>query len=255
MKKLFRPLAPASRARGAVTTVLMLSVGLCLHGGAAVADTTLASCSGTATVDTWVGTQGSYAGRCFSNFTVGAAVLVTVTPLPGADFSGSLQPCVQDFQSPAHGGCVNGPPIFENGTQVSGETSKTLCLDHSGWWNLSVKAGGRDPATGSFAAEVTAAAPSVPGAPQNLTAATRSPKGVALTWLAPPPAECSSPVTGYRILRGTSSGGEALLSSVGNVTQYADTATKKGVTYYYRVTAVNAAGEGPASNEASAPAR
>jgi hypothetical protein len=49
-------------------------------------------------------------------------------------------------------------------------------------------------------------------------------------------------------------GAEAFLVSIGNVTSYRDTNVKRGTTYYYKVTAVNAAGESPLSNEASATA-
>jgi hypothetical protein len=96
---------------------------------------------------------------------------------------------------------------------------------------------------------------SVPGAPQNLTAATAAKgKGVQLNW-SPPTSDGGSPITGYNIYRGTASGNETLLTSVGNVTSFKDTSTRRGQTYYYFITAVNAAGEGPASNEASAKAK
>jgi len=39
------------------------------------------------------------------------------------------------------------------------------------------------------------------------------------------------------------------------VTSFKDTSTTRGQTYFYRVTAVNAVGEGPASSEASAVAK
>jgi fibronectin type 3 domain-containing protein len=94
----------------------------------------------------------------------------------------------------------------------------------------------------------------VPSAPQNLTAGPAKGKGVQLSW-SPPSTDGGSPITGYNIYRGTASGGEALLTSVGNVTSYKDTSTSRGATYYYYVTAVNAVGEGPKSNEASAKAK
>jgi fibronectin type 3 domain-containing protein len=43
--------------------------------------------------------------------------------------------------------------------------------------------------------------------------------------------------------------------ALGNVTSYRDSATSRGVRYYYVITAVNAIGEGPLSNEATAVAR
>jgi hypothetical protein len=93
-----------------------------------------------------------------------------------------------------------------------------------------------------------------PSAPQNLTAAAAKGKGIQLSWSAPA-SNGGSPITGYNIYRGTTSGGEALLASVGNVTSYKDTTTTRGRTYYYIVKAVNAVGEGPGSNEASAVAK
>jgi fibronectin type 3 domain-containing protein len=68
------------------------------------------------------------------------------------------------------------------------------------------------------------------------------------------PKDGGSAITGYRIYRGASSGSETFLTSVGNVTSYKDAGTERGRVYYYKVSAVNAVGEGPKSNEASAKA-
>jgi subtilisin family serine protease len=94
----------------------------------------------------------------------------------------------------------------------------------------------------------------VPTAPRNLSARAARPRGNALTWQVPS-SNGGSAVTGYRIYRGTTSGNHTLLASVGTGTQYTDTATTSGVRYYYVVRAVNAAGEGPPSSQASAVAR
>lgn len=74
-----------------------------------------------------------------------------------------------------------------------------------------------------------------------------------MSWLAPS-SDGGSAVTGYRVYRGSSGGGETLLASVGNVTSYSDGSVVPGSTYFYRVSAVNSAGEGPLSNEVSATA-
>lgn len=108
--------------------------------------------------------------------------------------------------------------------------------------------------TATSTATATPPGITVPSAPQNLTAAPARGKGVQLTW-SPPASNGGSPITGYNIYRGTSSGGEVFLTSVGNVTSFKDNQTVRGQTYYYIVTAVNAVGEGPASNEASAVAK
>ncbi len=63
-----------------------------------------------------------------------------------------------------------------------------------------------------------------------------------------------SAITSYKIYRGTTSGGEALLATVaGTQSLYDDpTATDPSAVYFYRVTAVNAQGESCGNNEVSA---
>lgn len=111
---------------------------------------------------------------------------------------------------------------------------------------------------GSRSNEVSATpqAPTAPSAPQNITAKTGSgkAKGVALAWQGPA-SDGRAAIAGYRIYRGTASGGEAFLTAVGKVLSYKDSATVAGTVYFYRVSAVNAVGEGPQSNEAFAKAR
>lgn len=93
-----------------------------------------------------------------------------------------------------------------------------------------------------------------PTAPQSLTAkhagGPNSGK-IKLDWTAPA-SNGGGAVTGYKIYRGTTSGGEAYVTTVGNVLSWTDTGLTKGRTYYYQVSALNSAGEGPRSNEASA---
>src|SRR6266700_3658799 len=62
-------------------------------------------------------------------------------------------------------------------------------------------------------------------------------------------------ISSYRIMRGTASGAETLLTSVsGNQTTYNDTtATDPTKTYYYKVLAVNGAGTSCGNNEVAAP--
>jgi hypothetical protein len=87
----------------------------------------------------------------------------------------------------------------------------------------------------------------VPGAPSVTAVAGNG--SVALTWSAPN--DGGSPITGYDVYQGTSSGEETLL---GVVTAPADTDTTviNGNTYYYEVSAINGVGEGPFSAEVSA---
>ena len=82
----------------------------------------------------------------------------------------------------------------------------------------------------------------VPGAP-TLNSATAGNGSVALSWSAPVRTAARA-ITGYKVYRGTSSGGETLLTTLGTVTSWTDTAVANGTTYYYQVSAVNAVGEG-----------
>jgi Fibronectin type III domain len=88
-----------------------------------------------------------------------------------------------------------------------------------------------------------------PGAPTGLQA-TGGNNSVSLSWTGP----SGSTVTGYDIYRGTSPGLESPTPIATGVptTSYADNSAVNGTTYYYRVIAVNGAGPGPQSNEASA---
>ena len=108
--------------------------------------------------------------------------------------------------------------------------------------------------TGPASAPATATPATVPGAPRNLNAKPGSPRGVSLTWQAPT-SNGGAAITGYRIYRSTSTGTETFLIAVGTVTSFTDTTTTSGGRYYYKVTAVNAVGEGPQSAEANARAK
>lgn len=89
----------------------------------------------------------------------------------------------------------------------------------------------------------------VPAAPLGLSATKQSNSPtVRLSWTAPD--NGGTAITGYKIYRGTASGGETLLATVGGAgTSYTDSTAAAGTTYYYQVSAVNAVGEGPRSCE------
>jgi fibronectin type 3 domain-containing protein len=73
---------------------------------------------------------------------------------------------------------------------------------------------------------------------------------VALTWVA-----STSTVSGYRVYRGTTSGGPYTLISSGlvSVLTYTDSTVQAGATYFYVVTAVDSSGnESAFSNEVPA---
>jgi PKD domain-containing protein/S-layer family protein/BACON domain-containing protein/fibronectin type III domain protein len=85
--------------------------------------------------------------------------------------------------------------------------------------------------------------PAQPAAPR-LISATRDSSGVTITWFEPD--NSGSPLTGYKIYRGTTRGAETLLATIGpSAPRYLDAMAAPGVQYVYRVSALNALGEGP----------
>ena len=83
-----------------------------------------------------------------------------------------------------------------------------------------------------------------PSAPLNLSGASAT-NAIDLTW-STPSAPGSSPITDYRIEYGTNAGGPFITFDDGVSTDTSTTVTglTNGVTYYFRVTAVNAVGDG-----------
>jgi len=89
-----------------------------------------------------------------------------------------------------------------------------------------------------------------PNAPTDLTTEAGD-SHVNMTWSSPA-FDGGSPITNYRIYRGTTFGAEALLAEIGNVLNYNDTSVTNGITYYYKVCAVNGIGESALSDVAIA---
>jgi hypothetical protein len=96
-----------------------------------------------------------------------------------------------------------------------------------------------------FATPGESAGPTIPGAP---SITVRRDAGVAhLTWSESD--DGGSPITNYKIYRGTTSGGETLLKNVGTATQYDDATAAPNTTYYYKITATNSLGTSCGNNE------
>ena len=94
--------------------------------------------------------------------------------------------------------------------------------------------------------EASATPLAVPAAPTNLTA-TAGNQQVSLSWTA-----STGTVTGYHVKRSTTNGSGYTQIGAPTTTTFTDTGLTNGTTYYYVVTAVNAAGESGNSNQASA---
>ena len=82
---------------------------------------------------------------------------------------------------------------------------------------------------------------------QSCLAGERDNQGSYLKWL--PPDNGGTEISSYKIYRGTASGGETYLGTTGNKLAYNDRSADPAVTdYYYKVTGINAQGEGVYSN-------
>src|SRR4029079_18370144 len=75
--------------------------------------------------------------------------------------------------------------------------------------------------TGPASNSLSATPATLPGAPI-LNSATRGNGQVTLAWSAPS-TNGGSPISNYKVYRGTTSGGETLLTTLGNVTSFTDT--------------------------------
>ena len=101
---------------------------------------------------------------------------------------------------------------------------------------------------GPDSSQVSATPLAVPNAPSSL-AASAAANSVSMTWNAP--ADNGSAITAYAVYRSTTSGvlGSPIAHPTGS--SFTDTGLTNGTTYYYTVTATNAAGEGPDSGQVS----
>ncbi|MEM3006881.1 MAG: fibronectin type III domain-containing protein [Candidatus Nitrosotenuis sp.] len=105
----------------------------------------------------------------------------------------------------------------------------------------------------ALAQPTSSSSATAPGAPTNLSATAVSPTQVNLIWNAPSNIG-SSPITGYKIEVKLGSGSYSTLTSNTGTTSttYQHTGLATGTTYTYKVSAVNSAGAGSTSPEASA---
>lgn len=103
---------------------------------------------------------------------------------------------------------------------------------------------------GDLSDEVAATVPTVPEAPENLTAMGGD-SYIQLTWNGPA-WDGGIPITNYTIYRGLALDDETLFATIGNTLIFNNTGAVNGVTYYYKVSASNRLGEGALSQEASA---
>jgi hypothetical protein len=148
---------------------------------------------------------------------------------------------------------VSGGPYTTIATGVTATTfSDTgLAASTTYYYVVSATNSGGESANSLEASATTQAAPSIPPAPTGLTAtAKKQPGRIGLTWSA------STGATSYNVKRATVSGGPYTTVATGvTTTSYTNTGLATGTTYYYVVSAVNAAGESSNSAQASATAK
>jgi len=90
---------------------------------------------------------------------------------------------------------------------------------------------------------------SLASAPQSLSASLSGTSNINLAWSAPSNAG-SSAITGYKIYKSTN-GTDVLYTTIGNQTSYSLSSLAPGYTYYFKVQAVTASGDGTLSSQAS----
>jgi len=189
---------------------------------------------------------------------------VPLAPTIGAAVAGNAQATVS-FTRPAAAGnpAITGYTVTAldhstpaNGGQTTMGTSSPIVVqglangDSYTFTVTATNSTGTGPASAPSNAAVPTAPAATPGA-SVLTMATGGNAQVVLDWTAPSN-NGGSPIIGYNILRGTTSGSETLLTSVGSILTFTDTGLTNGTTYYYEIQAVNAVGDSVASNELSA---
>jgi len=163
------------------------------------------------------------------------------------------------WQAPASdgGSPITNYKIYRNGTLLATIGTNTSYVDYNvvngvtyTYKVSAVNSVGEGPFSNEVSATPQAGAITVPSAPQNLQA-TPGNGNVTLSWQ-PPADNGGSPITGYKIYYGTSSGNYTITIMAGNITNYTITGLTNGQKYYFAVSAINGVGEGPKSNEISA---
>jgi PKD repeat protein len=221
------------------------------------------SSAGTYTAKLTVTDSASPANTATSTVTVkvsavGSPLTATASALPT---SGQI-PLNVSFTGSASGGT---PPYsyswnFGDGSATSTAQNPSHTYTTAGTYTakLTVTDSASPAKTASSTVSITASpiAGTPPGPPTGLTAAPGNGQ-VSLSWT-PPVNNGGVAISGYKVYRGTTSGGETLVTTggcsavSGTATSCTDTGLTNGQKYFYEVSAVNAIGEGNKSNEASA---
>jgi len=203
-----------------------------------------------------------YVGFSGNSFVYGQLAPVSVTiPAAPTGVTATVSGTEINLAWMAPAGTVTGYNVYR-GTSPGGESTTAVAsgLAVASYSDMNVAAGTEyyytvaatnSAGTGPASAEASATVPAAPAAPSGLTATEKSSSQIDLAWTA-----SAGTVLNYNVFRGEAAGGESATPLVTGVTgtSYADKSVSAGTAYYYEVAAVNAAGQGPSSNEASATA-
>ena len=220
------------------------------------------SAAGTYTATLTVTDSASPANTATSTVTVkvsavGSPLTATASALPT---SGQV-PLNVSFTGSASGGT---PPYsyswnFGDGSATSTAQNPTHTYSNAGTYTATLTVTDSSSPAKTASSNVTISATPIAGTPPGPpTGLTGSPGNgqVSLSWTAPAN-NGGVAISSYRVYRGTTSGGETLVttggcSGLGVVTSCTDTGLTNGQKYFYEVSAVNALGEGNKSSEAIA---
>ena len=171
----------------------------------------------------WVGTLGVTSGLIVTAGNVGVGT-GSVIPSTRLEINGGVKLANDSDACTA----TKAGTIRFTGTAFQG-------CDGTAWTALSSGSGGTSIPTSG-----------VPGIP-TITNITSGSTQTTLSWTAP---DDGGITVGYRVYRGSSSGGETYLITLGNVLTYTNTGLTSGTAYYYKISAINSAGvEGTLSGE------
>ena len=145
----------------------------------------------------------------------------------------------------------SGAPLVTIGNVLS-FTDTTVANGATFWYSVSAISVYGEGTRSAAAVAQRALPPTAPTSPVAGVATGRT--GITVSWQAPT-STGGSPVTGYRIYRSPAAGGTFPVTVGAGTTTFTDTAVTKKVTYFYRLTAVNAVGESALSVEVNATAR